>query len=246
MPGIRLALFIIGSATAISLVNASSVIAQEKSDVVGQVREKGSERSLEAVEVRIPSYDLVVYSDRDGRFRIRNVPVGEVEVVVRSLGYSDLRTTIEVAAATPVLLELEPAPLRLAAINVAADRLDTRRRSSPHSVRFLSGEDLLRPHPRATVADVLSQRLLRIEKCPSDPATTLRCVNYRGQPTLPQVYIDEARVHDGLLELRGLPPQAVHTVEVYQGGRHIRIYTKSFMESIASVPTYRFLPITQW
>src|SRR5438270_6107371 len=76
----------------------------------GTVRERGSRRRLSGIEVTVPAADLGTITDTQGRFELRGVPPGEVEVVIAAPGYQRfaVKERIEPGKRAEVAYLLEP------------------------------------------------------------------------------------------------------------------------------------------
>lgn len=75
--------------------------------VTGVVTELGTQRPLATVQVQIVGTNLGGITDAEGRFEIRNVPAGEVEVQVQMLGYATASQTATVPAEGIVTLNFQ-------------------------------------------------------------------------------------------------------------------------------------------
>lgn len=85
-------------------------------------------RPLPGVEVTLVPGGAFARTDRDGRFRIYDVPWAAYELRLRHLGYSPLRLSVEVDSSEVSVgrLWLERAAHRLEAVEVSADALEAR------------------------------------------------------------------------------------------------------------------------
>ena len=69
------------------------------------------------------------------------------------------------------------------------------------------------------------------------------CAIVRGRVEHLMVYIDEQPSIAGLDELRGMPLQEIHRIEVLEGGAHVRVYTKHFILRLAQRENSALRPI---
>jgi TonB-linked SusC/RagA family outer membrane protein len=98
----------------------SPLAAQEtQATVSGRVIEADSRTPMAGVNVRVVGTNLLAASDEQGRFTIRNVPLGPRTLEGRRLGYKPARAQIDVGATSPeVTLALSADPLGLETVVV--------------------------------------------------------------------------------------------------------------------------------
>ena len=80
---------------------AAPVAAQEAAGVgtiEGTVREQTTNRPVEAAQVHVVGKNIGASTNRDGFYRITNVPVGPVELRIRMVGFSPTSRTVTVTA----------------------------------------------------------------------------------------------------------------------------------------------------
>jgi len=89
--------------TALLLTVTSSVYAQQQTGTVaGQVADNSTGKYLEGAEVTISGTELKTTTERDGRFAIRNVPVGAQKVTVNYPGLDTFESDVSVVAGQTV------------------------------------------------------------------------------------------------------------------------------------------------
>jgi len=120
--------------------------AQDTGEIRGTVAERGTGRPLPGAAVEVVGGPGPVSTDGQGRFVLRDVPVGTVTVRARLLGYEtleipDVRVTL--GRATTLTLELRERALELEGIEVRASRIVTRD-DAPTSTIRLSAEEVRR------------------------------------------------------------------------------------------------------
>jgi len=115
-------------------------------EIRGQVVERGTGRPLPGAAVEVVEGPGPVSSDGQGRFVLRDVPVGTVTVRARLLGYETLEVAdvrVTEGRATTLTLELRERALELEGIEVRAARIITRD-DAPTSTIRLSAEEVRR------------------------------------------------------------------------------------------------------
>ena len=88
--------------------------AQERSSVTGLVVSAETQQPMQGVQVSIPSLNISVVTDENGRFLLTNVPHGQQTLRASLIGYRQADQTVTVGAQTPsVTIRLATDPLLL-------------------------------------------------------------------------------------------------------------------------------------
>ena len=149
---------------------------------------------------------------------------------VEQLGYTSLR--VPVFAETfrlPVVISIAPDPVMLEGLEILVDRIRSRRRSSPYSVRTIDAESLTR-WGGADMLTVLEARIPFLRQCPNDPFQY--CALFRGRTVTVRVCLDEFPAFGGVAQLAAYPPSEFHLIEIYRRGTQVRAYTRRFVERL--------------
>jgi len=113
-------------------------------ETVAGVVTDASGAPLEGVRVLIAELERVVYTDRDGRFSISDLPAGRYTLEVRSTGYRTSVVTADVPSSSPLRISLTAAPISLDPLTVTAARAPLALGGSPLPVSVLGPEELER------------------------------------------------------------------------------------------------------
>ena len=226
-----------GLAILAALAIALPAAAQQKVAVTGVVVDSASGAPVAGAHLNLGRRGIVV-TDRSGRFDLGRLPTGEQSFVASGLGYDEEIVTVDVAPEMqPLRLTLAANPVELAEIKVQVDRLQSRRRAAATSVQVLTSADMVSGIGLNTRDVVLQRAMLSVVSCQrgvglslSQPYAGSTCVSSRGGTAQPMVYIDEHPSIAGLDELEAYNPDEIYMVEVYGGGRQVRVYTNWFME----------------
>lgn len=203
-------------------------------DLVGHVVDAETGTRLVGAWVGLAGTDWGSLTDEQGRFRIPDVTPGRLELTVEQLGYETLEWQGAVAAgAEQLTLGLEPRPVLIEGLEVVTDRFRNRRNAVGTSVFAYDRSDLA----TSTARDVLEfiNNRFALWPTPCDGRRGNRCLVVRGRVVEPVVYVDEMPLLGGLAYLETFRPWEFHMIEVYGGGRHIRVYTPAFMERAAKI-----------
>ncbi|HEX7979936.1 MAG TPA: carboxypeptidase-like regulatory domain-containing protein, partial [Gemmatimonadaceae bacterium] len=118
--------------TAIALALVPRAMAQSTVGTVsGTIRERGSERALAGVQVRVVGTQRAAISDATGTYRIAGVPVGTVQLSAQQIGYAPQARAVTVTTTgTTVDFTLAQAVTTLDQVVVTATGQSERRRES--------------------------------------------------------------------------------------------------------------------
>lgn len=212
---------------------ARSAFAQEGGsfDLGGMVVGE-SGQPLVGAFVSLPGAEWGSLTDEEGRFRIPGMTPGRVELKVEQLGYATREWAGHVGPASgPLVLRMEPRAVMLEGLTVVTDRFRNRRNATATATRAWDRGELV-TSPYESAARFVEARA-GVSTTPCRARHTSVCLWSRGRVVAPVVYVDEAPVFAGMEYLEALQPHELHMVEVYAGGRHIRVYTERFMERAA-------------
>ena len=207
--------------------------AQERSgEVIGHVVDARTGTPLAGAFVSLAGSDWGSFTNQEGRFLLPEINIGPHTVTIQQLGYKTLQVRVAAAiSGAPVRILLDPDPILLEGLEIVSDRFESRRRSVASRVVSFGPEDLT-SSPYWSVSDFIAFRALaRVFPCEGRYSDT--CVMDRGQRAESLVYFDEVPLLDGWSYLDTFAPHDLYMVEVYGGGRHIRAYSRFFMERAA-------------
>lgn len=199
--------------------------------LTGRVVDRASGAVVADAILYVGSVEQAIAAGEDGLFRIRLKP-GYYQVEVSRLGYADLTTTVNIGADDRQLtLELEPQPVLLERVQVFGDRLKSRRNAVPTSVRVFDRRDMV----ASAAPDVLEFVRMRtgLTRATCRTRTITPCAYVRGQPLPVAVTVDEMPMIGGLDALALYRGDELHMVEVYGGGRYVKVYTVAYVEHAA-------------
>ncbi len=197
------------------LLVPGSLAAQRPGEVLGRVVD-GSGEPVAGATVRVRETGREAESDAAGSFALRGLEPGALVLEVRSLGFVELerRVRVEEGRSIRVLLRLTSLPVRLAGLEVRAERSgdQTERRIGPEEIRRSGAAtlgDLLRGRPGLTVVGrgAGGPQSLRIRGSASDAVLVL---------------VDGVPLNDpvtGEADLSTLPAASIRSVRILAGAR---------------------------
>lgn len=197
--------------------------------VTGRVLDRTTGQPLSGVRVAFEALQRSAVTTPDGRFQIAGVPEGTWLASVYRIGYAGVQETWQVDAYGGAFeVALDPNPVLLDELRVNVDEFERRRRATAMPVRVISHEMLL-SSAGSTALDVVMGRGVAPVLCPAGEGFG-GCVYRRGSAAGATVVVDEIPMPEGLSVLRLFEPRDLYMIEIYAGGRHIRVYTTWYME----------------
>lgn len=218
MAGIGLA------AGALSLIPAAGVAqeSERRGTVTGMVRDS-SGAGIAGAEVAVSGTTLRVHTNAEGGFRLTNVPVGSLMLVVRRLGYAPITFSLVTSSTETSVVSIVVTPLAqaLATVVVRGDRRFEdhgrlsgfyQRRSRSSGGHFITREQIDQRNP--------SQLTDLFRSVPGARVHTNRFTNairFRGMRCAPLVWLDGFPATAGEFDIDALDPYIVEGIEIYLG-----------------------------
>lgn len=192
----------------------------------GQVVNAKTGAPLVGAFIHVEGNELGVLTGAKGTFTLKNVGSGTTNLVVEELGYVTLQQSLEVKdPRKPVVLRVDPDPTLLDGVNVVLDRLEQRRNATATSSWAFDRADLV-SIPNVDALSFLEARApVQLFSCYMGS----ECAIVHGQVVPVSVYVDEMPFIGGIDYLRVHQPYELERIEVYAGGRQIRVYTQAFL-----------------
>jgi len=220
-------------ALGLALLLAAPVTAQQRAiEVPGRVLDATSGVPIADAVVRLSDNGPLALSDSLGRFVLRGVTPGTHPWQISRLGYATWTEDVEATEEDEFTIRLLPQPEVLEGLVVVGDRFRDRRASSGMSAQVIDRAEMV----RAAAGDLhtfLQTRLgVPLMGCGGDDREE-NCAMLRGRRVKITVFIDEERASGGLAQLRGLSPADVYSIELFDGGIMVRVYTQDFMRQLA-------------
>ncbi len=190
----------------------------ENFDLVGRLIDKGNGQPLLGASVGLSGSDWSSITDQNGVFVIPGAFVGwkadrkgGFSLTASRLGYETLIWEGDLSRNDDGLtIEISPEAEILEGIAEIRKSLKSRRVGSGTDVQAYDRTDLVTAR-EATVLRFLTNRVR---------------VPQRQRPV---VFVDEVQVMGGIDYLDGIDPIDLELMEIFQSGRHVRIYTTDFL-----------------
>ena len=171
--------------------------------------------------ISVQGTNLGAVAAEDGRFQVYDVPVGEVLIEVRSVGYQTSKLKVKIEdGRNAIEVKLVPDHLNLNDVVVSASRYDQDRKEAPVIVNVLSPEIMKATQSLAVSEGLNYQPGVRVENnCQNCGMTQVRLNGLDGAYS--QILIDSRPVFSALNSVYGLdqiPSNIVKQVEVVRSG----------------------------
>lgn len=195
--------------------------------------EVGTERPVSDVRVAVEGIRYPVWSDREGRVRVPNIPVGTRGVLVHRPGYAPERMTVGFGRErVEGRVELRVLPITLAPVQVVAEQQIRSLRERNFYARIRHGhgavlmrDDIERMRPRTTMDVMRRLRGFRVDYNPKGEVVLTSGRNGGSFGACqPQVYLDGALVwmESGRIDPSDVvSPEQIEAIEAYAGAATI-------------------------
>jgi len=240
-------------------ITADSANAQQTGTVQGQVTESGTSRVIAGAEVFIDGRARVGLTDEQGRFSI-TVPVGQVTVRIRSIGFSSAGATMTVTAGQTVThnFGLTRSAIALDEIVVTGQGREVEQRKLSAPVAVINAEEI-RNVAVQDVAQLLQGRVAGATvNATSAQAGTSSLINFRGTSSvfgsqMPVVYVDGIRVDNNTSTSSGTGGEEssamadiltsdIESIEITKGGAASTLYGSDAASGVIQIFTKRGQP----
>ena len=184
-----------------ALCFAAPLHAQARGTITGRVTDARTTQPIPNAQVYVEDNTVGTRTDRDGRFRLANVPAGSKIVNVRMIGYAAKGTPVSVVAGqtATVDLALSVQPMDLDAVVVTGQGGEISKRRIATTVDVVSSETI-EASPATRLDELLQTNLpsAQIRMTSGQAGTTsiirTRGVNSVNKNSTPVIYVDGVRV----------------------------------------------------
>jgi len=217
------------------IATTSAVVAQQGT-VSGTIVDQANQRPVVGAQVYLAGSTRRVFTDQKGAFVLDRVPVGEVEVRVRMIGYATAAKKVTVAAdqATPADIALTASAIALDEVVVTATGAQQVREQG-NAVAQIDAAKVVSQAPVTNAADLLNSRTpgLLVQPGGGTSGTGAR-IRIRGSNSVslsnePVIIVDGIRVENGASSnsigvggqvpsrINDLNPDDIESIEVVKG-----------------------------
>ena len=268
----RLTLSSLGRAAALGVLlglplgGSGILAAQGVGAIEGRVIDKTTRAGLQAVQVLLVGTTRGAVSDANGRFTISNVPVGNVEIRLRQIGYATVTRSVAVQAGTAASVEVEltSSPIALDAL-VVTPTGESRAREIPNAVSNISARAVTDKAAPRGFSDLLQARVpgLNVQQSSGTTGTGTR-IRIRGSNSLslsnePVIVLDGIRINSDptansigvggqqTSRLDDVNPDDIESIEVIKGPSATALYGTAAANGVIQIRTRQGRPgETRW
>ncbi|MGH7427833.1 MAG: carboxypeptidase-like regulatory domain-containing protein, partial [Candidatus Methylomirabilaceae bacterium] len=142
---------------ALALLPSAGLAQQPTGAIAGRVTDKTTGQPLTSVQVTISQTTRGALTDREGSYRIENVPAGLVEIRGRFIGYTIGVQTVTVVAGETATVDfvLTQSPIGLEAVVVNASGAEQRVREQGNAVSVIDAAKTTQDAAPTDLADLL-------------------------------------------------------------------------------------------
>lgn len=224
---------------ALALAVLAPGLAAQQGTITGTIRDAGSQRPLDGVQVYVPGTSLGALSNASGRFLLTGVPVGQTEVRAEMVGYTAGTMTVTVSADQAVVADfsLRQTAITLDEIVVSGAGQATEKKKLGNVVASVNVDEL-RDAPISNFSEMIQGREAGVNlSSTGGMAGEASQIRIRGTSSLTQnnnpiVYVDgirvDASVNDGAAgaasRLDDINPDAIERIEILKGAAAATLY----------------------
>jgi len=242
----------------LSTVAPRHVAAQgQTGTIVGRVTDATTGAPISSVNVLIAGTQLGTLTADDGRFTLRNINSGAVELVVNRIGYEAKRVPVTVVANSSATanVTLTQAAFSLAAV-VTTVTGQTRKVELANTTSQIAVADKIAELPATTLGQVLSGRSAGVQVVQTGATGTGSRIRIRGTASLslsndPVVIIDGVRINSGTnsssigiggsgpSRLDDINPEEIENIEIIKGPSAATLYGTEAANGVIVITTKR-------
>ncbi len=239
-------------------LTAGAAAAQEVGTIRGVVTDAGNQRAIAGVQIHVLNTRLTAITDENGAYQLANVPVGNVDLRVRMIGYSRASANGNVTANLPLEInfEMRQSVIALEAVVVTGAGAAVEKKQLGNTIATV---DMTRMQaaPVQTFSEALAGREPSVSiNAASGLAGSGARIRIRGSNSLsmsnePVVYLDGVRIDNGTgmnnvntgaaqtSMLDNISPEAIDRIEVLKGAAAATLYGSEASGGVIQIFTKR-------
>jgi TonB-linked SusC/RagA family outer membrane protein len=237
------------------VLTPASILAQATGTIQGTVTAAGTGRAMANVQIQVLGTTLSASTDLEGRYVIRDVPVGQRTIRASAIGYQRLEATVTVMAGqtVPVNFTLERAIIQLDEVVVTGTAGGQAKRELGITVSSIPVTEKLEDAPIKNVVELLTARTPGLTLLSnSGQVGSSSNIRIRGAGSLtagynPVFYVDGVRIESGTVEatslfqggtaLDFLNPDDIESIEVIKGPAASTLYGADAANGVIQIIT---------
>ena len=223
--------------------------------IAGTVLATGSEVPIASAQIGAQGTGRLTLSDANGHFRLTGLPVGDVTLEIRRVGFRPLTQRATVGNETLRIL-LSEAPIELNALVVTGTAGAVEKRAIGNSVTTIAAADQVQASAVGTLGTLINGRAPGVTiTSGTGRAGAGTVVNIRGRSTLslsqqPLIYVDGVRVNNEVgtgttrnqggnvvSRLDDIAPEDVESIEIIKGPAAATLYGTEAANGVIQIIT---------
>lgn len=190
--------------------------------ILGHVIDKNTKEHLSFVHIAIKGTTVGTTTDASGHYFLKNMPEGNYEMIVSSMGYATITKEISITkdSTQEINFELEEDAILLDNVVVSTNRSEVKRREASNIVNVLTPKVFELNNASCLAQGLNFQPGVRVENnCQNCSFTQVRINGMDGPYT--QILINSRPIFSALAGVYGLeqiPTNMIERVEVVRGG----------------------------
>ncbi|HEY9229457.1 MAG TPA: TonB-dependent receptor plug domain-containing protein, partial [Gemmatimonadaceae bacterium] len=243
---------VLRSSLAAALLVGATAAAHAQQTISGRVTATAGEAIPDA-RVYVVGTNIAAATGSDGRYQLRNVPVGTQQIRALRIGFQEQKKSVEVAAGQQVTLDfsMSPSVIQLQEIVTTATG-EQRRTEIGNSVTTLKVADKIETTPITNFQDLISGKAPGVSVVSgaiqgSAPLIRIRGANSLSLKNDPIYVIDGIRMNSGTLSSGGgqtnlsylgsLNPEEIEDIEIVKGPSAATLYGTDAANGVVVITT---------
>jgi TonB-linked SusC/RagA family outer membrane protein len=222
---------------------APASVVRIQGTVTGRIIAADTGQPLGAVRVQVVGTNLGAITNPDGRFEIRNVPEGEVELQVQSLGFVSVTRTVTVPPGGSVSVDFQLARdvLALDGVVVTAFGIERAARSLSYSTQGVNTESMSQARDLNVVNSLQGKVAgLNINQASTGVGSSSRVV-LRGNRSIsgsnePLIVLDGVPIRGSIGDIN---PDDIASIDVLKGPNGAALYGSAAQNGAIVITTHR-------
>jgi TonB-linked SusC/RagA family outer membrane protein len=251
------------AALAVTLLAMSDVAAQQTGNIGGRVVDGQSGLPISSAQVYIPTLDIGVLTQQNGRYLLLNVPAGTHSVRFERIGYRAMTAEVQVTPGGTAQQDFTVSEdaLQLDEIIVTGTPGGTQRRAIGNAVTRLDATAVLDARPIRNIQDLIQGRSPGVSfartggQVGEGSIIRIRGVNSLGLGSQPLIYVDGVRMdntmglgpnlpntgsgQNGASAFDDLNPNDIESVEIIKGPAAATLYGTEASAGVIQIITKR-------
>ena len=247
---------LLGALTLALLFGGTAAAQAQQANVTGRVTEAGSGVPIADAQVFIVGTNLGGLTNQDGRFNLRNVPVGTQQLRVIRIGYTEIKRPVSVTAGQSSTLDLALSKSVISLQEVVTTATgDTRRVEIGNAISNIDAKKVVESTPISNVSDLLNSRAPGVSVISGTQTGTGSRIRVRGNNSL-SLNNDPIYVIDGVRmtsdqgsgigtggnranRVGDLNPEEIENIEIVKGPSAATLYGTDAANGVIVITTKR-------